>query len=128
MNILLWVLQIALSLLCLSGGAYKLFMFDEVASEMWYTALPRAGWGAVGVFEMVCGVLLILPALLKRRSPLTSLAAAAVAVETLVLAGLYARYSVQLIAANPLVWAVLMAVLAVIVAYGRRPSGRSGSR
>ena len=53
MNILLWVLQVPLALLCLAGGAYKVFMFDQVANEVWYTALPRGGWGALGVFEIV---------------------------------------------------------------------------
>jgi len=119
MNVLLWVLQVALALLCLAGGAYKVFMFDQVANEMWYSALPRGGWGALGVFEMVCGVLLIVPAAAKWMPVLTPLAAAAVALETLALAGLYARYSLKLTAGNPLVWAVVMALLAAFVAYGR---------
>ena len=52
---------------------------------------------------------------------LTPIAAAALALETLALAGLYGRYSLQLTAANPLAWAVLMALLAAFVAYGRYP-------
>jgi len=119
MNVLLWVLQVALALLCLAGGAYKVFMFDQVANEMWYGALPRGGWGALGVFEMVCGVLLIVPAAAKWMPVLTPLAAAALALETLALSGLYARYSLKLTAGNPLVWAVVMALLAAFVAYGR---------
>ena len=119
MNVFLWVLQAALALLCLAGGAYKVFMFDQVASEIWHSALPRGGWGALGVFEMLCGVLLIVPAAMNWMPGLTPLAAAALALETLALAGLYGRYSLQLTAANPLVWAVLMALLAAIVAYGR---------
>ena len=63
MKVLLWVLQIALALLYLSGGAYKTFMFDELADQL--RALSRAQWGALGVFEMVGGVLLIVPAALK---------------------------------------------------------------
>ena len=41
------------------------------------------------------------------------------AVETLALAGLYARVSRKLTAANPTVWAVAMGLLAAVVAYGR---------
>jgi len=119
MKPLLWVVQVGLALLCLSGGAYKVFMFDQVASELWFGALPRGGWGALGVFEMMCGVLLIAPAALNRMSALTPLAAVALAVESLGLAALYGRYSLQLTADNPLVWALLMALLAGIVAVGR---------
>jgi hypothetical protein len=119
MNVFLWVLQIALALLSLAGGAYKVFAFDQVASEIWYSALPRSGWGALGVFEMVCGVLLVVSAGLNWMPALTPLAAVALALESLALSALYGRYSLQLTAANPLVWAVLMVLLAAVVAYGR---------
>ena len=125
MNVLLWVLQIALALFALAGGAYKLFMFEELAKVPAAAALPRGGWGALGVFEMLCAVLLIIPAATKWMPALTPLAAAALALETLALAGLYARYSLELTATNPLVWTVVMGVLAAFVAYGRyslRPS------
>ena len=119
MNILLWVLQLALALLSLSGGAYKVFMFDELAKMPATGALARGGWGALGVFEMLCGVLLIVPAATNWMLVLTPLAAAALAVESLALAGLYARYSLELTATNPLVWVVMMGLMAAFVAYGR---------
>src|SRR2546421_3398646 len=90
MNVLLWVLQAALALLCLAGGSYKAFMFDQVASEAWYGALPRGGWGALGVFEMVGGVLLVVPGATKWMPVLTPLAAAALVGENLALSALYA--------------------------------------
>ena len=117
MNLFLWVLQVALALLYLSGGAYKTFMFDELANQM--VALPRGGWAALGVLEMVCAVLLIVPAAANRMPVLTPLAAAALALESLALAGLYARYSLELTATNPLVWVVMMGLMAAVVAYGR---------
>src|SRR5918996_3822747 len=117
MNILLWVLQVALALLYLAGGAYKTFMFDELANQM--TALPRDGWAALGVLEMLCAVLLVVPAAAKWMPVLTPLAAAALALETLALAGLYAQYSLQLTATNPLVWAAVMGLLVAFVAYER---------
>jgi len=119
MNVLLWVLQAALALLALAGGAYKVFMFDALANMGWYHALPLGGWTALGVFEMLCAVLLVVPAAAKWMPVLTPLAAAALALENLALTGLYARYSLQLTAANPLVWSVVMALLAAFVAYGR---------
>jgi hypothetical protein len=119
MNILLWALQGVLALLSLSGGAYKVFGFDAVANEAFFGALPRAGWSTLGVFEMLCGVLLIVPAFAKPMQRLIPLAAAALALESLALGGLYARYSLKLIAANPLVWVVAMGLMAAFVAYGR---------
>lgn len=117
MNVLLWVLQAVLALLYLSGGAYKVFSFDDLAAQ--WTELPRAGWSALGVFEMVGAVLLIVPAVTKWMPVLTPLAAAALAVETLLLAALYARHSLELAVTNPLVWAAVMGLLAALVAFGR---------
>jgi hypothetical protein len=119
MNILLWVLQVALAVLSFAGGAYKVFAFDELAKMPATGALPRGGWGALGVFEMLGAVLLVVPAVANRMPILTPLAAAAVALESLALAAVYARYSVELTATNPLVWVVLMGLLAAFVAYGR---------
>ena len=117
MNVLLWVLQIALAFLYGSGGAYKVFKFDALANQM--RALSRGGWRALGVLEMLGAVLLIVPSAANWMPVLTPLAAAALALETLVLAALYARYSLKLAATNPMVWAVVMGLLVAFVAYGR---------
>ena len=119
MNVLLWILQVVLALFCLAGGAYKLFQFDELAKVPATAALPRAGWGAIGVLEMVCAVLLIVPMAVNWMPILTPLAAAVLAVEALALSVNNARYSLQLAATNPLVWTLAMAVMAVVVAWGR---------
>jgi hypothetical protein len=94
-------------------------MFDELAKMPAMGALSRGGWGALGVFEMLCAVLLVVPAAANWMPILTPLAAAALALESLILAGLYARYSLSPTAANPLVWVVLIALMAAFVAYGR---------
>jgi hypothetical protein len=117
MNVLLWILQLALALLYLSGGAYKAFKFDELANQM--RALSRGGWRALGVLEMLGAVLLVVPAAAMWMPALTPLAAAVLALEALALAGLYARYSLALTATNPLIWSVVMGLLAAFVAYGR---------
>ena len=59
------------------------------------------------------------PAAARWMPILTPLAAGALALETLAIAGLYARYSLKLAATNPLVWAVVMGLLTAFVAYGR---------
>jgi hypothetical protein len=117
MNILMWVLQAALALLYLSGGAYKTFKFEELANQM--QVLSHGGWRALGVLEMLGAVLLIVPVATDWMPVLTPIAAAVLALETLALAGLYARYSLKLAASNPMVWAAVMGVLAAFVAFGR---------
>jgi hypothetical protein len=117
MNILLWVAQAVLALLYFSGGAYKIFSSEALASQM--GALPPAGWGALGALELAGAVLLIVPAVTKWRPVLTPLAAGVLALETLGLAALYASYSTELAATNPMVWALVMGLLVSFVAYGR---------
>lgn len=117
MNILLWSTQAVLAVLCVSGGAYKAFKFGELASQM--RTLSDGGWRALGVLEVMCGVLLIVPAAANWMPVLTPLAAGVLAVEALALSGLYARHSLKLTAANPLVWSFAMTLMAGFVAYGR---------
>jgi VIT1/CCC1 family predicted Fe2+/Mn2+ transporter len=117
MNVLLWVLQIVLAVVNFAGGSYKAFKFDTLANQM--RALPHSAWRALGVLEMVGAVLLIVPAATGWKPILTPLAAAVLALEAFLLAAVYARYSKKLTAANPLVWAVVMGLLAAFVAYGR---------
>src|SRR4051812_33208342 len=80
MNVLLWVVQLALAFLCLAGGSYKAFMFADIANQM--RALPLGAWRALGVFEMLCGVLLVVPTATQWMPVLTPLAAAALALES----------------------------------------------
>jgi hypothetical protein len=120
MNVFLWVLQVALALLYFAGGAYKVFAFDEIANQM--RALSRGGWSALGMLEMLGAILLVVPAATKWMPVLTPLAAAVLALEALALSALYAQYSLELSATNPLIWSVVMALLAAFVAYGRRPT------
>jgi hypothetical protein len=121
MNILLCIAQVFLALLALAGGGYKLFAYAQFTTTAAAAALPRPAWGAIGAFEMLCGVLLILPMALKFRPVLTPAAATALVVESLVLALLYSRYSLRIETANPMVWVLLMAMLGAFVAYGRFP-------
>ena len=117
MNGVLWAVQAVLALLYLAGGAYKTFMFDELATQL--QVLPRAAWGVLGGIEMIGAVLLIAPAALRWKPGLTPRAAIVLTVETLGLAALYASYSLAFTAENPFVWAAAMAVLVGFVAYGR---------
>lgn len=122
MNIILWIVQIVLALLSLAGGAYKVFSFQVVATIPSTSALPRGAWTALGLFEIACALLLIVPAVTRWKPELVPLAAVLLAVESLALALMYARYSLAVAATNPLVYVVPMAVLAAFVAWGRHTS------
>src|SRR4029453_18765368 len=110
MNVLLWVLQVRPALLYYAGGGFKTFNPDDVAKQI--TALPRGGWRVLGVFEMLGAVLVIVPAAATWLPALTPLAASALALETLALAALYARYSLKLAASHPPVYTVPMGLMA----------------
>jgi hypothetical protein len=68
---------------------------------------------------MMCTILLIVPAAIKRMPVLTPLAAAALALEAPALVVLFAQYSLALTATNPLVYVLMMALIAGFVAYER---------
>ena len=44
MNVVLWVLQVALAVLNLAGGGYKVFSGGEIAGRY---GISRGGWGAL---------------------------------------------------------------------------------
>jgi hypothetical protein len=117
MNVLLWVLQILLAVLYFAGGSYKVFKFAELATHL--RALPHGVWRTLGVLEIAGAVLLVVPAATNWMPSLTPLAGALLALETLGLAALYARYSIKLATSNPMVWALVMGLLATFVAYAR---------
>jgi hypothetical protein len=117
MNLLLWILQIVLALLCLSGGAFKMSKPGLLALP--FRALSSSGWRMIGALELLCGILLIVPAAFSWRPILTLVGAVALAVESLLLSAVYASVSRKMTAANPLVWSLAMAAIAAFVAYGR---------
>lgn len=126
MNILLWLLQVLLAFQAFAGGAYKVFEFDQIADTPAMSALPGAAWGAIGVFEVACAILLVVPAATKWKPGLTPLAAAALALESFVLAGLYGYQSLEMTATNPLPYVLFSGMIATFVAWGRykvRPLG-----
>lgn len=117
MNIFLWALQGFLAFLYLAGGAFKTFNPNDVAKQI--PAVPKGGWRALGVVEMLGGILLVVPAVTGWAPSLTPLVATVLAIETLALAALYARYSLKLTPSNPLVYAAVMGIVVAFVAYGR---------
>ena len=93
MNTLLWVLQIMAELLYRASGTMKVFMFDKVSHDVpSFGALPRPAWTVLGIIELVCVVGLIVPGALHWRPNLTVVAAAILAVESLVFIFVHVKY------------------------------------
>ena len=113
MNIALWIVQVLLALLFLFTGGMKLVMPIEEMTQQ----LPMPGWFLrfIGVCEMLGGLGLILPWLLRIRPGLTPLAATGLVVimigatVTTIMTGQIAISLVSLV----------VGILCLFVAYGR---------
>jgi len=123
MNRLLWILQVLAALVYGASGVMKLFMFDSISAEVpSFGALPREAWMALGVLELACVAGLILPAAQRWRPRLTVLAAAVLALESLLFIWVHVQYDELPAIAMSAVLGLVMA----FIAYGRavlRPIG-----
>ena len=116
MNILLWVLQVLAALLYGASGVMKVFMFDKISEDVpSFGALPRGAWMALGILELVCTVGLIVPAAFHWRPTLTVVAAAILAVESLVFIWVHVRYR----EVPPIIMSAVLGLLMAFIAYGR---------
>ena len=113
MNKLLWVVQALLALLFLFAGGVKLVMSAVDLTAQ--TPLPAAFLRFIGVMEILGGVGLVLPGILRIRTELTPLAAAGLVVIMIGAVVVTARTMGLAMAALPFV----TGGLASFVAYGR---------
>ncbi len=76
MNILLWVLQAALALMCVGGGSFQIFKIDELAKTVAaMRELPHGLWAVLGTLGCLEGIALIVPGVIKVAPGLTPIAA-----------------------------------------------------
>jgi len=116
MNVVLWVLQIAAAVLYSASGVMKVFMFDKVSIDVpSFGALPREAWMGLGVLELVCVLGLVLPSALPWKPRLTVLAAALLALESLVFIGVHLEYREP----GAIVLSAALGLILAFVAYGR---------
>jgi hypothetical protein len=116
MNILLWVLQILAALMYGASGVMKVFMFDKVSEGVpSFGALPRGAWKALGILELICTVGLIVPAAIHWLPALTVLAAAVLAIESLVFVWVHAKYRES----TPIILSGVLGLLMAFIVYGR---------
>ena len=129
MNIILWIIQILLALLFLFSGGMKLVIPPDVLQSMGspnQVVLPGLFIRFIGVCEVLGGLGLILPGLLRIRPGLTPLAAAGLVIIMIGAVVLQMIGDGVIAAVVPLV----SGLLAAFVAYGRWRlvplSGRTG--
>lgn len=116
MNIVLWILQGLLALLCISGGAFQIFKLDDLKKNVAaMRELPPGLWACLGAFGIVAGLCLILPMALGVLPVLTPIAAVGVAAQSLLISGFYVKYGDR----PPLPYSLTMAILAAVIAVGR---------
>ena len=116
MNIVLWVLQVLLALLCISGGMFQVFKLDELKKGVAaMRALPRGLWMFLGAFGSLAGLFLILPGATNVLPSLTPIAAAAVALQSALITSLYLRYRDR----APMPYSLAMVMIAAFICYGR---------
>ena len=116
MNILLWVLQILAAFIYGASGFMKIFMFDKISADVRsFGALPRNAWMGLGILELVCVVGLIVPSALRWHSSLTVIAAAALAIESLVFIWVHVKYG----EIPPIIMSAVLGLLMAFIAYGR---------
>ena len=116
MNILLWVLQVIAALMYGASGVMKVFMFDRISGDVpSFGALPRNAWMVLGIVELVCVIGLIVPGAIHWRPSLTVLAAAVLAIESLVFIGVHVKYH----EVAPIIMSAALGLLMLFIAYGR---------
>lgn len=116
MNTLLWALQVLAALLYGASGVMKVFLFDKISKDVpSFGALPRGAWTALGILELVCTVGLIVPSAFHWHPRLTVLAAALLAVESLVFIGVHVKYH----EIPPIIMSAVLGLLMAFIAYGR---------
>ena len=119
MNIVLWIIQILLALLFLFAGITKLFPIIPMPPpppNMWMP--PMWFLKFIGICELLGGLGLVLPGLLRRQQYLTVLAALGL---TIIMIGAVV-VSVMTMGAASAVTPLVVGLLCAFVAYGRRRS------
>jgi hypothetical protein len=116
MNILLWVVQVLAALLYTASGTMKIFMFDKISADVRsFDAMPKSVWKALGILELVCVVGLIVPAAFHWYPRLTVVAAALLAIESLVFIWVHVKCR----EIPSLIMSGVLGLLMAFLAYGR---------
>jgi uncharacterized membrane protein YphA (DoxX/SURF4 family) len=118
MNIVLWIIQILLALLFVFAGGMKLVMSTEALIAMGppdQIVFPGWFYKFIGLCELLGGLALVLPGLLRRQQHLTPLAALGLAI---IMIGAVVT-TVMAFGAAAAISPLIVGLLCAFVAYGR---------
>jgi uncharacterized membrane protein YphA (DoxX/SURF4 family) len=118
MNIVLWIIQILLGLLFVFAGGMKLVMSTEALIAMGppdQIVFPGWFYKFIGLCELLGGLGLVLPGLLRRQQHLTPLAALGLAI---IMIGAVVT-TVMAFGAAAAISPLIVGLLCAFVAYGR---------
>lgn len=116
MNILLWVLQILLAVHTVIGAVWK-FSYSAEQTMPSLKVIPHGVWLGMSVFELLCSLGLILPALGTPLALLAPMAAACIAAEMLLFSGLHIYSDDKNY--GPMIYWLVVAAICAFIAYGR---------
>lgn len=117
MNVILWIAQVVLSASFIWAAYMKLLQPADKLAEMWPWTVNNAGLVKfTGIIDLVVGIGLILPALLRIQPKLTIYAAYGT-IALMIAASIFhtSRGEVSQIGVN-----IIFAVIAVFIAWGRQ--------
>jgi len=115
MNIMLWILQILLTLHTAVGAVWKLSNSAQTMTSL--KAIPSGVWLILSIMEILCSMALILPLIKKRLGVLTPIAAIVIAAEMLLFC------AVSVFSGSPeyshVTYWLIVAAIAGFIAFGR---------
>jgi uncharacterized membrane protein YphA (DoxX/SURF4 family) len=115
MRVILWILQVLFALLFIFAGVMKFIMPVEEMNREAPVVLPGLFLHFIGLCEILGGLGLVLPSLLKIQPRLTPLAALGLAIITAGATVITLMGSMKVLAAYPFA----ICLLCLFVAYGR---------
>ncbi len=119
MNILLWVLQVALALHTIMGAIWKFSQSEQSVPSL--SALPHAVWLSLSVVEILCAVRLVIglfmPIFQRTFAIVAPLSAAIIAAEMLLFVGVHLA-SGRTEHGQMIYW-IVVAVICSFIAVGR---------
>jgi hypothetical protein len=115
-NVFFWILQAALALHTAVGAVWK-FSHSAEQTMPSLKAIPPGVWMGMSLFELLCVVGLILPAIHKPLGVRAPMAAVFIAAEMAIFCGLHLGSGDP--NRGPMVYWLVVAVICAIIAYGR---------
>lgn len=115
MNIFLWILQVLLSLHTIMGALWKFSNSEQTVPTL--NVIPHSLWLALSILEIICAIMLILPALRKNLRSLVPKAALLIALEMIAFCIIHLNSGST--DYGPMIYWIVVALICGFIAYGR---------